>query len=461
MKSVALALISSVVVLSPLADAQSSRNAALLGRFDPGSSYSDIWGYAAPNGKEYALLGERAGVYVVDCTDPSNPTQRGFFPSAASSARDIKTYRHYAYATSEDSGGTQIIDLSNPDSPRLVKTWGQAFWSNAHNVAIDTQTGTLYPCGTNVGMVVVDLSQDPENPRRITSYGSNYVHDLHIQDGVAYLCEIFSGRFRAMDVSNLPALSTLSTGTVTVCHNSWASRDNQILALTSETAGPGMTIFDISNVRNPRQISTWRTTAAAMIHNVFLRDRVAYISYYGDGFHAVDCSDGANPRQVAFYDTSAAWGVYPFQPSGTMYVSDMSRGLHVISTRASTRLYGAATAAGQGAAPSIHTFGAAYAGNSNFKLEIEGLRANVTATLLLGVGQANLHPGGLSIAIDPTGPMLAASGTTYATGAAAISIPIASSAPSLKLYAQFVATDPAGPLGLVASRGLEFEIFSP
>ena len=40
----------------------------------PGNSqFNDCWGYAAPDGREYGILGHAAGTYFADITDPANP----------------------------------------------------------------------------------------------------------------------------------------------------------------------------------------------------------------------------------------------------------------------------------------------------------------------------------------------------------------------------------------------------
>ncbi len=38
-----------------------------------GQTLANVWGYTA-NGREYALLGARNGLIIVDITDPDNPT---------------------------------------------------------------------------------------------------------------------------------------------------------------------------------------------------------------------------------------------------------------------------------------------------------------------------------------------------------------------------------------------------
>lgn len=67
----------------------------LVGTFSNHGPFNDVWGYVAPNGKEYALLGATTGLVVVDCSNPANPIERGWFPWATSTWRDMRTYGHY------------------------------------------------------------------------------------------------------------------------------------------------------------------------------------------------------------------------------------------------------------------------------------------------------------------------------------------------------------------------------
>ena len=41
-------------------------NCALIGTFNNHGPFNDVWGYTAPNGDEYALLGATTGTVVVD-----------------------------------------------------------------------------------------------------------------------------------------------------------------------------------------------------------------------------------------------------------------------------------------------------------------------------------------------------------------------------------------------------------
>ena len=91
-------------------------NVDLLGQLNPrapftyygdnsstGQLYEGIWGYASA-GREYALLTHSQGLSIVEVTDPTNPVEIQFIPSAGGRIhRDIDTYfdpvsgKTYAY----------------------------------------------------------------------------------------------------------------------------------------------------------------------------------------------------------------------------------------------------------------------------------------------------------------------------------------------------------------------------
>jgi choice-of-anchor B domain-containing protein len=452
-------------------DAQ-NRNVALMARWDPGGSFNDIWGYRDPTtGGEYAILLGTTGTYIVDCTNPSAPVQRGFFPNtlsgwSTSSWRDARTYRQYAYVVTEGGGGMHIIDLSNPNSPQFVKHFTQpgVSWNNSHNISLDTQNGIVYPCGTSGGMHIFDIATDPVNPRYIASYTAQYVHDLQVQNGYANLAEINRSTYRILDVRNLPSMTSVGSFSVPSCHNAWPTRDDQFCVTTSERTDGGLTVFNISNRSAPQQIATYLSGTGQSIHNAFVLNRVVHIAYYVQGYKGVDISDPANPVEVGTYDTSTStsvysgnWGCYPFQPSGIVYSSDVANGLYVLKPRASTQEYGAGVAGTGGKVPTVHTFGSAYVGNANFGIEVDNAAANRPIFYLVGGLRANVSFAGLTLLVDG----FAISGTSNGQGRGKISVPVPNNnaLDGVVLHTQVFVNDPAGPLGFTHTAGRTFEVF--
>ncbi len=461
-----------LLAAAPFVAAQTSKNAQLLARFDPTSSYNDIWGYESATG-EYAILGGRNGTYFVDCSNPSQPVQLAFFASNSggsnwsnSTWRDMKVFGNYAYVVTEGGAGMKIFDMTNPTNPQFVKMWGTGTWTNAHNIAMDFQNGIAYVCGTRSGMHIIDVKTDPINPTLITTFRTPYIHDLSVQDNIGYLSDQNGNRLLLIDVSNLPSTSSLSSTPLqgrSVSHNTWPTADGTICATTNESSGGPTAFYDVSNKLNPQLLSTFLAgSSSALPHNVFIQDRVAYISHYSEGLRCVDISNPTSPREVAYYDTTNAWGCYPFTSSGTVYISDISSGLYLIKPRCIATRYGTGTPASGGTIPAVKHFGSSYLGNGNFRFEVREANPNTIAYLLIGLSSTNANIAGLTLNVAlANGALLPA--TTDANGFASIPIGVPN-IPALdgtKVYSQWFVTDVSGPLGLSASRGMVQELFLP
>ncbi|PCH78052.1 MAG: hypothetical protein COB96_05810 [Planctomycetota bacterium] len=326
-----------LLLLAPSSFAQGN-GATLLAKIKQYSEYNDIWGYTAPNGDEYAIVGTTTGTAFYNCTDPTSPYNVGFISGPSSIWRDMKTYGEYAYIVTEGGGGMQIVDLSNPENPTLVKTWGTQYWSNAHNIQIDVGDAKAYACGTNKGLRVMDIS-NPTNPSLWATKSSPYIHDLHVQNGKAHLSEIYDGRYRISTVqSNFPTRDSIITpGSFT--HSTWANEADTICVTTDEVNGGSIATYDISNPNNIQHLDTWTLNQNSIVHNAYIIGNVVYASWYTEGFVCADISDPSDIKYLASYDTSSygsgsgyhgAWGCYPFSPSGVIYISDIEEGFHII-----------------------------------------------------------------------------------------------------------------------------------
>ena len=80
-------------------------------------NYAALWGYVAPDGREYAILGCVLGTSFVDITDSANNREVDYFPANINLSnpdignlwREMKIYSHYAYVVSEaDTSGVEI-----------------------------------------------------------------------------------------------------------------------------------------------------------------------------------------------------------------------------------------------------------------------------------------------------------------------------------------------------------------
>ncbi len=442
------------------------------GAVAPTNRYAGVWGMVV-NGKEYALVGTRPGTLIYDCSNPANPVEVGMIPGPTPGGstgyfwREINSYGSYAYSCSEH-GSTQVIDMSNPTSPKLVGTIG----SRTHTVSIDQDTGKLFANGgSGRGTLIYDLAANPVNPPKVGSYTSVYVHDSAPFRGYLYTAEIQNGTFSIIDISNVGSLNTISStktpGNFT--HNVWVTDDDQIAITADENKGGCLGVFDISNKASPKLLATWCSPNGATVHNVFIKGNVAHFSSYTDGYWAIDISDPSNPKAIGGYDTSpltgngynGCWGCYPFQPSGAIYLADMQLGFFIVKPDCGVpNHYGAATAGTNGAPTILHGGGVAKVNNPSFEILAGNVPATASTTLVLGIAPGFTPVAGFNLLVDANWPLILITQSANAQGKASFStsIPNDPNLANLSLATQVLALDAGAPQGISASRGMTFTI---
>lgn len=324
--------------------AQVSFHTTLIGQLGYEGFISDIWGYVSDNnGVEYAIIGLFNGTSIIDVSsDPANPVEVSFVPGPSSIWRDIKTYSHYAFVINQSEQGLQIIDLSDPENAFEVTSYTDAFES-AHNLYIDA--GFAYVVGTNTsngGITILDLA-DPEAPSLVGTWSSTYIHDVFVRNNIAYAAAIGEkGSIYILDVTDKSAIGQIAHFTYPngSSHNTWTSDDGQYLYTTDELSDGPLRVWDISDLNNISQVGEYRALSNTIIHNILTKNSFGFISYYVNGLRIVDLSDPTLPVEVGFYDTflgpdnagfNGYWGIYPFAPSGNLYISDFHSGFYLVT----------------------------------------------------------------------------------------------------------------------------------
>jgi choice-of-anchor B domain-containing protein len=320
-------------------------NVNLLGNIDPypNSRYSDVWGFTHSDGREYALLGVFDGVSIIDVTNSATPVEIDFIEGPNSIWRDIKVKGNYAYSVTEGRGtnqGLQIIDLSDlPNSVSLI-TANADFFITSHNVFVSDSL--LFACGTNSvsGVLIFDIS-DPEDPQLLSSYTeSGYVHDLYAWDNRMIVC---AGDHYAIvdieDAGNPELISSSPELPGIYAHSGWMTEDKKYFFSTDEFNENDISVWDLSDETSwDLVIQSWQMPTSSVVHNLFIKDDYAHISYYGDGYVVLDISDPEAPELVGQYDTDpnnvsgyrGAWGCYPYFETGKVLISDINNGLFIL-----------------------------------------------------------------------------------------------------------------------------------
>jgi choice-of-anchor B domain-containing protein len=304
-----------------------------------GVSAAGNWGYTTTDGRRFALTGTSEGLSIVDVTDPSAARVVALIPGEHSLWREVRTYRHWAYVTTEAKTGLDIVDLADPDHPVKVRTWSETFTS-AHSLWIDEERGLLYANGSSNGMRVLDLEPDPENPRDVGGFDGFYVHDSYSRGDMLFAAAFNDGFLGILDVRDPEAIVEVDrffTGGRST-HNAWLTDDGRYLFTTDERPARPIEGWDLQGGPPVRKVSEYIARPGGLPHNVLIDGHRLVLSHYTDGVRLLDIRDPERPVEIGFYDTfegpdenfEGAWGAYIFPASNLILVSDISGGLFVV-----------------------------------------------------------------------------------------------------------------------------------
>ena len=327
---------------SAQAQPPTSFHVTLRKQIDVYTGVNDCWGYRAPNGTELAIYGHQTGTSFVNATDPTNASEIVNIPGATSTWRDMMTYSHYCYIVTEGTGpgtGLQIVDLANPLAPVLVSTYTANDFTTAHNLFIDVEAGVLYAVGAGPsgGMKILSLA-NPVSPVELDYFTPYYIHDIYVDDGLGYAGAINSGTLRIIDLSDPSNPTTIATHSYpnSFTHNAWPNAAKTHCTTTDENGGGHLHVWDITDLDNIDLAGEYEVPGA-IIHDVRLKNDVAYLSYYSAGARIVDLFDPQDPVEIGYFDTcmieggfNGDWGVYPFRSDRIFYASDRQRGLFIL-----------------------------------------------------------------------------------------------------------------------------------
>ena len=304
----------------------------------------------------YAYVVRRDGLKIVDVSDPTAPIQVG--SASVMSGNDVKLIERadgVLFAlTSSDVAGISVFDVSDPTDPTRVYQFGVIPDGPFSELGVHTifiEGTRLYI--TQQGVKVYDIS-DPSSPQLLGRYwlpvDGGYVHDMYVQDSIAYL-DYWDNGLVVVDLTDVDAPRWLgafdSYADHMTSHSNWVTRAGGRLVSVhgDERIDAHVRIVDVdpASAEFMQEIGSYQTQRAVSVHNIMAYGDLAFVTYYQDGLRVLDLSDPTEPREVAHYRTydaadpsygssiyEGAIGVDYDPASRTMYVVDTHRGLFVL-----------------------------------------------------------------------------------------------------------------------------------
>jgi hypothetical protein len=275
-------------------------------------------------GPAHAYLGASNHLFVVDVTDPSNPSELGLYPTTA---QGVAPAGSLVYVAAGDDG-LRVIDVSQPHTPSLVDTLDTPEW--AYAVAL---SGThAYVADSGSGLRIIDIST-PSNLSEDGFYDTpDSAEDVAMTGHYALVADDERG-LRILDVSAPGA--PVEEGAYDVPSAAWSVAVSGTLAYVGDyymvpgSAGGALRIVDVSDPANPAQAGFAELSGRGS--GVALSVGYAYLSGEKAGLLVADITDPFSPTEVISYPTTklahdvAVMGDYAYlADSWDLYLFDIS-----------------------------------------------------------------------------------------------------------------------------------------
>jgi len=337
------------------------------------SGANDIWGWTDPEtGKEYAIMGVRAGTVFVDISDPANPQYLVYVRThtSASTWRDIKVYNNRAYIVSEASGhGMQVYDLTRlrgvTSETEHTPDAHTDYFGNAHNVVINEDTARAYAVGASRcsgGLVIFDISA--LQPQFIGCFSADgYTHDAQCvvyngpdsEHAGKEICVAFNEDSVTVvdvtDAANTVQISKVPYGGSQYTHQGWFDGEQRYIYANDELdesrdySDPRTRtlIFNAEDLDNVQFVTKFFHDTDSIDHNNYFHKGYMYQGNYCAGLRIMKVWPDHLISQAAFFDMEqqcssarfeGVWSVFPYFQSGVIVVSSVEKGLFVLKLSA-------------------------------------------------------------------------------------------------------------------------------
>jgi len=307
------------------------------------------------DGKYGVLTRENAstrknGIVILSFEDPAHPKPIAeFTETVTGGVHSTFIYRGYVYLTDDATGSLRVIDIRDPYKPRQVARW-QTRPDEAGNYVhdVDVKDGLAYLSYWNQGLVILDVGNgvkggSPENPQFV----SQHKYDLN-------------SLYRNVEAVGGP-------GFIRGTHTAWRAGnyvfvgDEVFSAKPRSTEGGGVIglgraygrlhVIDVSDIASPKEVAYYEPSEGGS-HNVWVAGDTLYLGDYQGGLRVLDISGELKGdlqrqgREIAHVVTGDGDGTVPnaanawgaIYRNGLIYVPDINSGLWIVRVQPKSEL---------------------------------------------------------------------------------------------------------------------------
>ncbi len=285
------------------------------------------------------------GIVISSLADPLHPVKIAEFTEGltagvhSSFVYAQKKYGTQVYVTNDGTGAMHVIDLNDPAHPKQLAEWRTARPDAGRSLHdLDIQDGLAYLSYWNDGLIILDVGNgikggSPSNPQLVMQYKYD-LNDLYRQVELAGGPGFIRGTHTAWRHKNY----------VFIADEVFPSSGVQGAKDASASRAYGrLQVIDVSDYANPKPVAFYEPEFGG-VHNIWIAGDTLYMGAYNAGFRTFDISGElrgdlrAQQREMAHLNTAdmdgfvknaaMTWGVVV--KDGLAYVNDMYNGLWIV-----------------------------------------------------------------------------------------------------------------------------------
>jgi uncharacterized protein YjdB len=301
------------------------------------------------------------GIVFLDTSDPAHPKVISeYTDTVTGGVHSAFIDGHYVYLTDDVTGSMRVIDFKDVKNPKEVARWqvegkskgkientvtGGQFSEGRYLHDVQVKDGLAYLAYWRDGLVILDVGAgikggSPEKPQFVSQIRFNYnelygdgwmagAHEVYRYKNYVFVGdEVFPTLFDIYGKDRIPARGVLH-------------------------------VVDVSDIINPREVAVYAVPEGGA-HNVWVKDDILVMGYYGGGGRALDVSGElrgdlyAQGREIARLWTGDPQGFRPNMPftwgarqfGDYIYFNDINSGIWIMKLGA-PKQKGSTTAPGE------------------------------------------------------------------------------------------------------------------